>query len=110
MYESKTLTTWNFPTNNRATSKIRNAQLQYQISEFAVVKNDVSKSWNVLRMILKLGTTKRNSNTSFHINGDIVSDSNNIDNAFNNYFVFIGAELSDSISSNVNPISYVLYV
>ena len=61
-------------------------------------------------MIIGLGTTKRNSNTSFIINNDIVSDSNNIANAFNNYFVSIGAELSDSISSNVNPMSYVSYV
>ena len=48
--------------------------------------------------------------TSFIINDAIVSDSNNIANAFNNYFVSIGAELSDSISSNVNSMSYVSYV
>ena len=95
---------------NRVTSKIRNAQLQYHSNEFDIVKNDVSKSWNVLRMIIGLGTTKRNSKTSFIINDDIVSDSDNIANAFNNYFVSIGAELSDSISSNVNPMSYVSYV
>ena len=39
-----------------------------------------------------------------------MSDSNTNANAFNNYFVSIGAELSDSISSNVNPMSYVSYV
>ena len=54
-------------------------------------------------MIIGLSTTKRNSNTSFIINDGIVSDSNNIANAFNNYLVSIGAELSDSISSYVNP-------
>ena len=95
---------------NRVTSKIRNAQLQYHSNEFDIVKNDVSKSWNVLRMIIGLGTTKRNSKTSFIINDDIVSDSNNIANAFNDYFVSIGAELSDSIFSNVNPMSYASYV
>ena len=91
---------------NRVTSNIRNAQLQYHSNEFDIVKNDVSKSWNVLRMIIGLGTTKRNSTTSFIINDDIVSDSNSIANAFNNYRISIGAELSDSISSNVN-IEYV---
>ena len=65
---------------NRVTSKIRNAQLQYHSNEFDIVKNDVSKSWNVLRMIIGLGTTKRNSKTSFIINDDIVSDSDNIAN------------------------------
>ena len=44
---------------NRVTSKIRNAQLQYHSNEFDIVKNDVSTSWNVLRMIIGLGTTKR---------------------------------------------------
>ena len=44
---------------NRVTSKIRNAQLQYHSNEFDIVKNDVSKSWNVLRMIIGLGTTKK---------------------------------------------------
>ena len=95
---------------NRGTSKIRNAQLQYHNNEFDIVKKDVSKSWNVLRMIIGLGTTKRNSNTSFIINDDIVSDSNNIANGFNKYIVSIGAELSDSILNNVNPMSYVSYV
>ena len=95
---------------NRVTSKIRNAQLQYHSNEFDIVKNDVSNSWNVLRMIIRLCTTKINSNISFIINDDIVSDSNIIANAFNNYFVSIGAELSDIISSNVNPLSYVSYV
>ena len=92
---------------NRVTSKTRNAQLQYHSNEIDIVKNDVSKSWNVLKMIIGLGTTKRNSNTSFIINDDILSDSNNIANAFNNYFVSIGAELSDSISSNAG---YVIYI
>ena len=44
---------------NRVTSKIRNAQLQYHSNEFHIVKNDVSKSWNVLRMIIRLGTKKK---------------------------------------------------
>ena len=39
-----------------------------------------------------------------------MSESNNIANAFNNYCASIGAEICDSISSNVNPMSYVLYV
>ena len=95
---------------NRVTSKIRNAQLHYHSNKFDIVKNNVSISWNVLRRIVGLSTTKRNSKTSFIINDDTVSESNNISNAFNNYFVSIDAELSDSISSNVNPMPYVSYV
>ena len=95
---------------NRVTSKIRNGQLQNHSNKFDIMKNDVSKSLNVLRMIIGLGTTKRNSNTSFIINDDIVPDDNNIANAFNNYFGSIGAKLSDSISSNANPMSYVSHV
>ena len=54
---------------------------------------------------------------SFIINVDIVSDSNNIvlhidilARRIINYFVFIDDGPSDSISSNVNSTSYVLYV
>ena len=59
-------------------------------------------------MMIGLCTTKRNSNTSLIINDDMVSDSNDI--ADSNNFVSIGTELSDSISSNVNLMSYVSYV
>ena len=50
-------------------------------------------------MIVGLGTAKKkNSIISFIIIGDIVSDGNNIANVFNDYFVSLGAELSDSIN------------
>ena len=64
-------------------------------------------------MFIGLGTAKGNSNMSFIVNVDIVSDINNIvlhidilARSIINYFVFIGDGLSDSISSNVNSTSY----
>ena len=50
---------------------------------------------------------KSSLNTTFTINNRIVTDSREIANGFNNYFISIGPLLANDITCNVNPLSYV---
>ena len=75
---------------------------------FELNKSDLSKSWKILRSIIgKDSSNKRN--TSFYINNVTVSDSEDIANAFNDFFVSIGPKLANSITSTINPLSYIDY-
>ena len=50
---------------------------------------------------------KSSLNTTFTINNRIVTDSREIANGFNNYFISIGPFLASDITCSVNPLSYV---
>ena len=50
---------------------------------------------------------KSSSNTTFTINHIIVTDSREIANRFNNYFISISLLLANDIACSVNPLSYV---
>ena len=55
-----------------------------------------------------IGTNSKASiNTTFTINDKLVTDSKEIANGFNNYFVSIGLLLANDIRCSVNPMSYV---
>ena len=55
-----------------------------------------------------IGTNSKASiNTTFTINDKLVTDSKDIANGFNNYFVSIGLLLANDIRYSVNPMSYV---
>ena len=58
-------------------------------------------------MILGLGRNKYRKQVSFLIDNEYVTDSLQIANALNNFFVFIGSQLAKVIVSDVNPLSYV---
>ena len=51
--------------------------------------------------------SKASINTTFTINDKLVTDSKEIANGFNNYFVSIGLLLANDIRCSVNPMSYV---
>ena len=70
-------------------------------------KNDLSKTWKILRIILRKDRNPSLKNPTFKLDGEIISDRAAIANGFNNYIVSIGPNLASKISSNVNPISYV---
>ena len=44
---------------NKVTAQIRNAHIAYQNNELDIVKNDISKSWNVLRQSLACGPLRK---------------------------------------------------
>ena len=51
--------------------------------------------------------SKASINTTFTINDQLVTNSKEIANGFNHYFVSIGPLLANAIRCSVNPMSYV---
>ena len=79
---------------NNVTAQVKNAQINYQSNELDIVKDDISKSWNALKMIIGLNSRPNVTNLTLVVNDEAISENLKITNAFNDYFVSIGAELS----------------
>ena len=91
---------------NLLKSSLRNAKILYYSNQFNIHKNDLAKSWTLLKTTI--GTNSKASiNTTFIINDKPVTVSKEIANGLNNYFVSIGPLLANDIGCSVNPMSYV---
>ena len=88
-------------------SALRNSEITYFSNQLDIHRNDMGKSWKVLRNILGKDHNKRKKQHSFFINNNYVTDSLQIANAFNKFFVSIGSLLAKKIKSDVNPLLYV---
>ena len=67
-------------------------------SLFAIHKNDIQKTWIVINNTLN--NNSRNSiQSEFIVNNNKLTDPGDIANAFNDYFINIGRQLSDKIQS-----------
>ena len=88
-------------------SSLRNTEIAYFSKQLEVNKNDISKTWKVINVILGLGKNKCKKHLSFLIDNEYVTDSLQIANALNNFFVSIGSQQSKDIVSDVNPLLYV---
>ena len=84
---------------------LRNAEILYYSNQFDLHKNDLAKSWKLLKTIIDKDL--KSSLNTFTINNRIVTDSREIANGFNNYFISIGPLLASDITCIVNPLSYV---
>ena len=94
---------------NRVIALQRKAEMDNQKEQLSLNSHDLRKSWKVLRQILGLKVGKNNcANTEFIIQGNVISDTNEIAKYFNNYFVNIGKSLSDKCHSNVDPLTYLI--
>ena len=80
--------------------------MQKLILQLDLHKNDLAKSWKLLKTII-CKDLKSTLNITFTINNRIVTDSREIANGFNNYFISIGPLLASDITCSVNPLSYV---
>ena len=77
---------------------IREAKRLYYTRTFAIYKNNMKQTWTIIR-----DTLQRKSECEIHnqfsIGNRMVTDSDEIANKFNNYFVNIGRLLSERITS-----------
>ena len=92
---------------NRVISQLRNADIQYFNNELEINKSDSSKSWRVLKTIIGKDSNSCKQKLSFVINNNTTYKSQTIANEFNDFFVSIGSQLASTITSTVNPLSYV---
>ena len=81
-------------------SSLRNVVNLYYCNQFDLHKNDLAKSWKLLKTIIGKDL-KSSVNTTFTINNRIVTDNREIANVFNNYFISFGPLLANDIACSV---------
>ena len=94
-------------TKKNLQSALRNSKILYFSNQLDIHRNDIGKSWKILRNILGKDHNKRKKQNSCFINNNYVTDSLQVANAFNKFFVSIGSLLAKKIKSDVNPLLYV---
>ena len=93
---------------NKVLSDVRKAEREYHRQEFEMTKNDVRKSWKVIKNIIDKDQKNNQIQTpQFLFNNRKVSDAVEVANIFNDYFTNVGSNLAEHIISDRNPLSYV---
>ena len=72
-------------------------------------KDDLTRTWKVPRVILGLGSNTSKQYMNLLIDDRLVTDSLDIANGFNNFFVSIDPKLVKDLTSDVDHLSYVDY-
>ena len=88
-------------------SSLRNAYISHFGDQLEINKNDLFKTWNVLKHILGLDGNTVKRKISFLIDDKLVTDNLEAANGFKYFIVSIGPELAKDLVSSVNPLSYV---
>ena len=92
---------------NSLKSQLKNTVILYYSDELDINKHDASKSWKLLKNIIRKQGGNYSQKKTFSINNKIIDNSKEIANEFNNLFVSIGQNLAKDITCNVNPLIYV---
>ena len=92
---------------NQNLNEQRKAEINYYTEIFELNKNDLTKSWKIIKnMIGKEDNRYSLNHIDFLINGQYISDSKTIANSLNNYFINIGSSLASSIKSENDSLLY----
>ena len=92
---------------NRNLNEQRKAERNYYIEQFELNKQDLKKSWEIIKNLIGKEDNKCSMNQiDFLINGQYVSDRKTIANTFNDYFINVGSSLASSIQSEIDPLLY----
>ena len=88
-------------------STLRNSVTSYFSDQLEINKNDISKTWKVLRFVLGLDSnTNKQKKNNFLIEDKLVTDNLDIANGFNNFFVSISPKLANNLKSDIDPLSF----
>ena len=92
---------------NKLTSLMRNVERQYYEDQLELYRNDMRKSWKVIKEIIGKNTTRDKSPPEFIINNISTNNPEIICNAFNDYFIDIGTQLANKITGSTHPLKYL---
>ena len=87
---------------NTLTSVLRKAKKDYYSLQFQTHKNDIKSTWKVINDVLKNKDGKKLGIDKITHNGNTITDSHEIAEAFNAYFVNIGPNLANNIPASNN--------
>ena len=60
-----------------------------------------------MKDLINKTNSSKDSTSELFIDGSISKDSQDIANAYNDYFIEIGPRLANNITSSINPMTYV---
>ena len=85
---------------------IRQAKRMYYMRLFTTFKNDIKKTWKIIKETLN-NNTSSNYVTEFVVDNEVIKDPDLIANKFNEYFINIGSKLSEQITSVTSYTEYL---
>ena len=81
----------------------------YFTTNIAASKKDPSKTWKLINELSSRKVSEVTSVKKINLDGNDITNSADISDAFNSYFTSIGETLANKIpNSNVDPVSYIL--
>ena len=93
----------NLKTYNKILKRnIEQAKRLYYETSFNKYKNDSKGTWKMINELTNRTNHKKQLTTLFKVDGEIVTERNEIANKFNNYFTNIGPLLASKINTNCN--------
>ena len=85
----------------RQTKKLYYEQL------FEANKNDLRRTWNELRKVINKENNKKELPTTIKVNNLEITNKHEIADTFNNFFINIGKQVSETIKTNKDPMQYM---
>ena len=92
---------------NKLTSLLRINERKHHQDLLELNKNDMSKSWKIMREVIGKHSNADLNKCVFNVNGSETNNSQIITNEFNDYFVNIGPVLANHFDDSLNPLQYV---
>lgn len=96
--------------NNILKSMIRVAKQRHFNEVFLKYKNDIKQTWKSINLILNRNGSRRDFPDKFLLNNQPTSDNKTIANAFNHFFVNIGANLASSMGQPSSDDNFKQYL
>ena len=93
---------------NRINKEVNEAKSSYYLNVFSTSKNDIRKSWEVIRSITGNSKNKEQIIKLMNDDGEILTDKIQIANSFIDFFTSIGNRLDSNLDhNNLSPCSYI---
>ena len=93
---------------NRVNSLISKAKKNYYSSQFEINKNNIRKTWSLIKNIISPNSSKKGSISKIIHNNAEYYNHKDIAEIFNNYFCEIPLELNNNLpSNNIDPLKFM---
>ena len=93
---------------NKLNHLINTAERNYYREKFDQYKNNLNKSWKIIKEVIGRNKSKPQLCKQFEVNGTKIEDSKIISNKFNDYFVGIGDSMAKKIQPSIRKFSEYL--
>ena len=93
--------------HNKLTSLMRTSERNYYEQQLDLNKQDLKKSWKVIKEIINRTDNTKDSQMEYLVNNKLTNDNDLIVNAFNDYFIEIVPKLATDVTSDMDYIANI---